>query len=98
MKTNDIIMKKWCFGMGRSKVREEARQNQSGELETHRTYPKYRTIVLMIEEATLKKGKNQWTIKGKQYSSLKGEPKKVTLHLKEKRGAYYIEGQKKPIF
>jgi hypothetical protein len=24
MQPNDILMKKWCFGMGRSKVREEA--------------------------------------------------------------------------
>ena len=46
MKTDDIIMKKWCFGLGRSKVREEAKMNRNGELETYKTYPKYRTIVL----------------------------------------------------
>jgi hypothetical protein len=96
VKTNDIIMKKWCFGMGRSKVREEAKMNKGGELETFRTYPKYRTIVFKVGEVT-KKG-NNYSVKGKQYSSLKGEPKEVTLTLREKNGAYYVAGQKKPFF
>jgi hypothetical protein len=96
MKTDDIIMKKWCFGMGRAKVREEAKMNRSGELETYKTYPKYRTIVLKVNEVT-KKG-DSYNIKGKQYSSLKGKPKEVTLSLKEKNGAYYVAGQKKPFF
>ena len=63
MQVNDILMKKWCFGMGRSKVREEATMGANGELQTFRTYPKYRTIVFKVEKAT-KKG-NQWHVEGK---------------------------------
>ena len=96
MQANDILMKKWCFGMGRGKVkaREEATMNASGELQTFRTYPKYRTIVFKVEKAT-KKGK-QWTIEGKQYSSLNGEPKAKKLVLEEKRGMLYAPNQKRP--
>ena len=96
MQANDILMKKWCFGMGRSKVREEAKMNNKGELETYRTYPKYRTIVLKIEKAT-KEGK-KLKVKATQYSSLNGKPKNVDLVFSEKNGAYYVDGQKKPFF
>ena len=94
MKANDILMKKWCFGMGRSKVREEAVMNQSGELETYRTYPKYRTIIFKVEKAT-KKGK-QWMVEGKQYSSLNGKPKATKLVLDERRGMLFAPNQKRP--
>ena len=98
MKANDILMKKWCFGMGRSKAREEAVMNQSGELETYRTYPKYRTIVFKVDKAT--KTGNQWFVEGKQYSSLNGKPKETQLTLDEKIMGEYkwfiVPGQKRP--
>tara|TARA_R110002110_G_scaffold55554_1_gene158457 strand:- start:2739 stop:3233 length:495 start_codon:yes stop_codon:yes gene_type:complete len=94
MQANDFLLKKWCFGTGRSKARDEATVNTNGELQTYRTYPKYRTIVFKVEKAT-KKGK-QWTVEGKQYSSLNGMPKQTTLNLLEKNGAYYVPKQKRP--
>ena len=98
MQVNDILMKKWCFGMGRSKVREEAAMGANGELQTFRTYPKYRTIVFKVEKAT-KKG-NQWHVEGKQYSSLNGKPKTTKLVLDEKKVGKYkwfsVPGQKRP--
>ena len=96
MKANDILMKKWCFGTGRGKVRTEAAVNHDGELATYKTYPKYRTIIFKVEKATFKKGKNLWTIEGKQYSSLNGKPKSKKLFLTEKAGCFYSEGQKRP--
>jgi len=94
MQPNDILLKKWCFGTGRSRVREEAVMNEKGELETFRTYPKYRTIVFKVEKATKKNG--QWHVEGKQYSSLNGTPKTTTLILDEKDGLYRAAGQKRP--
>jgi len=94
MQANDILMKKWCFGTGRSKVRQEAAMNANGELQTYRTYPKYRTIVFKIEKAEKKNG--QWTVEGIQYSSLNGKPKKTTLNLHEKNGLLYAPNQKRP--
>lgn len=98
MQPNDILMKKWCFGMGRSKVREEAAMNKNGELETYRTYPKYRTIVFKVLKAE-KKGQ-QWYVEGEQYSSLNGKPKKTQLTLDEKTMGEYkwfmAPGQKRP--
>jgi len=95
MKADDILMKKWCFGTGRGRVkaREEAVQ-VNGELQTYRTYPKYRTIIFKVEKAT-KKGK-QWTVEGKQYSSLNGKPKTTKLVLNEKNGLLYVPNQKRP--
>jgi len=100
MKANDILMKKWCFGLGRgkSKPREEAMMNEGGELVTHRTYPKYRTIIFKVAKA-MKKGK-QWHIEGEQYSSLNGKPKKTQMVLDEKKMGQYkwfkAPGQKRP--
>ena len=94
MQPNDILMKKWCFGTGRSRGREEAHMNNKGELETFRTYPKYRTIVFKVEKATKKNG--QWHVEGKQYSSLNAEPKTTKLVLNEQRGLYKVPGQKRP--
>jgi len=96
MKADDILMKKWCFGLGRSKAREEAIVNDNGELQTYRTYPKYRTIIFKVEKAT-KKNK-QWHVEGKQYSSLNGEPKATKLILDEKHGVFRVPGQKRPFF
>lgn len=95
MRPNDYLMKKWCFGMGRSKAREEAIE-VNGELRTYRTYPKYRTIILKIEKA-IQNGKT-WKVEGKQFASLTGKPKNVKLILKEKNGVLYVDGQKKPFF
>ena len=66
MISGDVLMKKWCFGMGRAKAREEAVQGNNGEVNTYVTYPKYRSIVFKVDEVT-KKGKNV-TVKGKQYA------------------------------
>lgn len=93
-------MKKWCFGMGRAKVkaREEAVMNESGELQTYFTYPKYRTIIFKVEKV-IKKNK-QWHVEGKQYSSLNGKPKTTKLVLDEKQVGHYklfkVSGQKRP--
>jgi hypothetical protein len=94
MNTGDVLMKKWCFGMGRSKARDEATMNTQGELATYRTYPKYRTIVFKVDTAS-KKG-DTWTVTGKQYASLKGQGKTTKLQLIEKNGCFYVAGQKRP--
>ena len=90
----DVLMKKWCFGMGRAKAREEAIQGANGEVSTYVTYPKYRSIVFKIDNVT-KKG-NQYTVKGKQYASLNGKAKEASLVLTEKNGCFYADGQKRP--
>ena len=82
MKKGDILLKKWCFGIGRSKARKMVGENHSGEAETYFTYPKYRTIALQVETAE-KKGK-QWHVTGKQYASLTGKPKTVTVVFDQK--------------
>jgi len=90
----DILLKKWCFGTGRAKAREEAIQDKGGEVKTYITYPKYRSIVFKVNDVT-KKG-NVFIVKGKQYISLKAEGKDVTLTLTEKNGCFYANGQKRP--
>tara|TARA_Y100000310_G_scaffold192309_1_gene192263 strand:- start:1215 stop:1736 length:522 start_codon:yes stop_codon:yes gene_type:complete len=98
MKTGDILLKKWCFGIGRAKPRKMVEQNRQGEAVTYITYPKYRTIALVVETAE-RKGKT-WHVKGKQYASLTGKPKSVeiTLDVKgsEKRPHYTVGTQKRP--
>ena len=96
MQPNDYLIKKWCFGTGRGKVkaRDEAFMNEKGELQTFRTYPKYRTIVFKVEKAT-KKG-NQWEVEGQQFASLTAAPKKTKIVLTEKNGVLYAPNQKKP--
>ena len=94
MISGDVLMKKWCFGMGRSKGREEAVQGSNGEVSTYVTYPKYRSIVFKVDSVT-KQG-NRYTVKGKQYASLKGKGKDATLTLIEKKGCFYVDGQKRP--
>jgi len=98
MKTGDILLKKWCFGIGRAKPRKMVGQNAQGEAETFITYPKYRTIALQVESAEIK-GK-QWHVKGKQYASLTGKPKSVEMVFEAKgseKRPYYTSGtQKRP--
>lgn len=94
MKTNDFLLKKWCFGMGRSKAREEAVEGNNGELHTYRTYPKYRTIVFKVGNA--RKEGEMWHLEGTQYASLTAKPKKVKMVLRERNGLLYKEGQKRP--
>ena len=94
MISGDVLMKKWCFGMGRAKAREEAVQGYNGEVNTYVTYPKYRSIVFKVDEVT-KKGKNV-TVKGKQYASLSAPGKDATMTLTEKKGCFYVDGQKRP--
>ena len=94
MISGDVLMKKWCFGMGRAKAREEAIQGANGEVSTYVTYPKYRSIVFKIDDVT-KKG-NKYTGKGKQYASLKGKGKEATMTLIEKNGCFFVDGQKRP--
>jgi hypothetical protein len=84
MQKNDILIKKWCFGIGRSKVREEMVQNNKGEAEVVRTYPKYRTIALKVLSAKKKKG-SVWEVEVERYSSVTAKPKKVKLLLVEKK-------------
>ena len=97
MQPNDILMKKWCFGTGR--MRKQAQMTPQGEVETVYSYPKYRTIVLKVTQAT-KKG-NQWYVDAQQYSSLTGKPKNVKLVLNEKKvtdklSYYQVPEQKRP--
>jgi hypothetical protein len=94
MQANDVLMKKWCFGFGRSKARTEATMNNQGELQTYNSFPKYRTIVFKVSQAR-KQGK-QWLVEGDQYSSLNGKPKKTTLVLTEKNGLLFAPNQKRP--
>ena len=94
MNAGDVLMKKWCFGMGRAKVREEVKMNRSGEAVTFKTFPKYRTIVFKVNDVS-KEG-NTWTVKGKKYASLNGGGKETTLVLTEKRGCFFVAGQKRP--
>ena len=94
MQANDVLIKKWCFGTGRAKVRQEAAVNSAGELQTYYTYPKYRTIVLKVTEAVKKD--SQWHVKGERFSSLNGDPKVVKLVLDEKNGSYRAANEKKP--
>ena len=97
MQAGDILMKKWCFGIGRAKPRKMVGQNSSGEAETFITYPKYRTIAVRIESAE-KKGK-AWIVTGKQFASLTGKPKDVKIVFEEKgeKRPYFVTGgQKRP--
>ena len=93
MQQGDVLMKKWCFGTGRAKAREEAVQGANGEVKTYVTYPKYRTIVFKIDSAI--KAGDTWTVKGKQFASLRGEGKAKTVKLVEKNGCFYPAGQKR---
>ena len=98
MKNGDILLKKWCFGIGRAKPRKMLEQNASGDTNIVITYPKYRTIALLVESAE-KKGK-KWHVKGKQFASLTGKPKEVEVVLDQKgpeEHPYFVAGtQKRP--
>jgi len=97
MQANDVLLKKWCFGMGRTKKREEAGVNASGELQTWYSYPKYRTIAFKVLK--VEKKNNQLHVDGEQFSSLNAPGKKKTLifDLKgENQKIFYVSGQKKP--
>ena len=96
MQANDVLLKKWCFGMGRTK-REEAGTNANGELQTWYSYPKYRTIAFKVLK--VEKKNNQLHVEGEQFSSLNGKPKKKTLIFDvngENQKVFYVPGQKKP--
>ena len=96
MQANDVLLKKWCFGMGRTK-REEAGTNANGELQTWYSYPKYRTIAFKVLK--VEKKNNQLHVEGEQFSSLSGKPKKKTLIFDvngENQKVFYVPGQKKP--
>jgi hypothetical protein len=97
MQPNDVLMKKWCFGMGRSKKREEVSSNSNGELQTWYSYPKYRTIVFKV--SSVEKKKEQLHVKGKQFSSLNGKPKEKTLIFEtngENQKVFFVNGQTRP--
>ena len=97
MKSGDILLKKWCFGIGRAKPRKMMGQSASGEASTYITYPKYRTIALQVESAE-KKG-NFWHVKGKQFATLTGKPKAVEVVVEqkgEKHPLFIVAGQKRP--
>jgi hypothetical protein len=84
MQKDDVLIKKWCFGIGRSKAREEMVQNHSGEAQVVRTYPMYRTIALKVLSAKKKK-KNVWEVEVERYSSVTAKPKKAKMLLVEKK-------------
>ena len=101
MKSGDILIKKWCFGVGRPKKMLEQAGDGTANIVTW--YPKYRTIALKVETAKKLK-KNKWEIEAMQYSTLNGKPKKVQIVLEEKvrknkgetYSIFYPAGAKRP--
>ena len=78
MKENDILMKKWCFGIGRA--RKTVETNESGEAEIVRSFPRYRTIVMKVASAK-KLPNNKWEVEADKYTSLTKPPKRVKVIL-----------------
>lgn len=95
LEENDVLMKKWCFGVSYSKPKDWLESSGDGVHVVQR-YPRYRTIALRVISS--KKGKNgTFTIEADRYSSLNAKPKKVTFKAKQnKDGMVFIVGQKKP--
>tara|TARA_R100000152_G_C6746761_1_gene170332 strand:- start:149 stop:655 length:507 start_codon:yes stop_codon:yes gene_type:complete len=95
MQVNDILMKKWCFGVNKSKPKNWL-EKKGDTTQIVQRFPMYRTIALQIISLE-KSGKQTWKIEANRFSSLTGRPKKVSLNVKKnKHGMYYITGQKKP--
>ena len=95
MQANDILMKKWCFGVNKSKPKDWL-EKRGDTTQIVQRFPMYRTIALQIISLE-KSGKQTWKIEANRFSSLTGQPKKVSLNVKKnKHGMYYITGQKKP--
>ena len=98
MKQGDILLKKWCFGIGRAKPRKMLAQTGEGETQTYVTYPKYRTIAMQV--SSVERKKNQLVVKGTQYATLTGDPKEVTQTFDEHRigdyVCYKVGGQARP--
>ena len=98
MKPGDVLLKKWCFGIGRAKPRTMMGQQANGEGSTYVTYPKYRTIAVRIESAE-QKGK-VWHVKGTKFASLTGKPTNVELVFEEKKvqeySTFITGGQNRP--
>ena len=94
MKTGDVLLKKWCFGISYKKLHARV-EMQGGEAVSVLSFPKYRSIALRVLSAT-KKGKNSWEIEAEQFASLTAKPKKIKTAIKKvKNGQFVIDGQKR---
>ena len=82
MQQNDILMKKWCFGIGR--VRKTVETNNEGEAEIVRSFPRYRTIVMKVASAK-ELPNNKWEVEADKYTSLTKPPKRVKIVLDQKQ-------------
>ena len=103
MQSGDILMKKWCFGIGRA--RKTVETNNQGEAEIVRSFPRYRTIVLKVIEAE-KLPNNEWKLEVEKHVSLTKKPKRATVVMSQKQhmvggrafSTFAQEGQKKPFY
>tara|TARA_B100000519_G_C14116872_1_gene378510 strand:- start:362 stop:877 length:516 start_codon:yes stop_codon:yes gene_type:complete len=103
MQQNDILMKKWCFGIGR--VRKTVETNSDGEAEIVRSFPRYRTIVMKVASAK-RLPDNKWEVEADKYTSLTKPPKRVKVVLDQKQhmqagkifSSYEVAGEKKPFY
>ena len=103
MKPNDILMKKWCFGIGRA--RKTVETNANGEAEIVRSFPRYRTIVLKVVSAE-KLPNNQWKVEVDKYVSLTKKPKRVKVVLNQSQqmmggkvfSTYAADGEKRSFY
>jgi len=103
MKENDILMKKWCFVIGRA--RKTVETNEQGEAEIVRSFPRYRTIVMKVASAK-KLPNNKWEVEADKYTSLTKPPKRVKVILDQHQqmaggkifSSYKSEGEKKSFY
>ena len=103
MKPNDILMKKWCFGIGRA--RKTVETNANGEAEIVRSFPRYRTIVMKIISAE-KLPDNKWKVEVDKHVSLTKKPKRVKMVLNQNQqmsngkvfSTYAADGEKRPFY
>ena len=96
MKKDDVLMKKWCFGVSYAKPKEWLESGADGGNIVQR-FPRYRTIALRVISS--KKGEGgEFTVEAERYSSLTAKPKKVTFKatVDKKNGWIQIAGEKKP--
>ena len=101
MQKGDILMKKWCFGIGRS--RKMVVENNAGEAEVVKHFPRYRTIVMKVLDVK-KKGKNTYEAEVLQFASMtaKGKKSKVTFKARNHKigdrewQTYKVGTQKRP--
>ena len=101
MQKGDILMKKWCFGIGRS--RNMVVEGASGEAEVVKHFPRYRTIVMKVLDVK-KKGKNTYEAEVLKFASMTAEGKKSKVTFKARNHkigdrewqTYKVGTQKRP--